>query len=58
MTSREFMYMNKYVFIFLKSASLQDVCNTNLKNVCIKNKIEIKKIKMIGMVRLACTLAV
>ena len=27
---------------FVKSALLQNVCNTNLKDVCIENKIEIK----------------
>ena len=42
MTSREFMYMNKNMFTFVKSALLQNVCKTNLKDVCIEVKIEIK----------------
>ena len=31
---------------FVKSALLQNVCNTNLEDVCIENKIEIKPRKM------------
>ena len=49
MTSREFMYMNKNMFTFVKSALLQKVGKTNLKDVCIKNKIEIKTRKMISI---------
>ena len=49
MTSRELMYMNKNMFTFVKSALLQNVCKTNLKDVCIENKIEIKTRKMIGI---------
>ena len=49
MTSHEFMYMNKNMFAFLKSALLQNVCKTNLNDVCIENKIEIKTRKMIDI---------
>ena len=56
MMSRKFMYMIKNVFNFVKSALLY-VCNTNLKDACIGNKIS-KTRKMIGIVRLACTFAV
>ena len=31
---------------FIKPALLKNVCNTNLKDVCIENKIEIKTRKM------------
>ena len=40
MTSREFMYMDKNMFTFEKSALLQNVCKTNINDVCIENKIE------------------
>ena len=49
MTSHEFMYMNKNMFTFVKSALLQNVCKTKLKDVCIENKIKIKTRKMIGI---------
>ena len=49
MTSREFMYMNKNMFTFVKSALLQNVCKTKLNDVCIENKIEIKTRKMIDI---------
>ena len=43
MTSPEFIYMMKKMSTFVKSALLQNICNTNLKDVCIENKIEDKK---------------
>ena len=48
MTSPEFMYTKKKKSTFVKSALLQNVCNTNLNDVCIENKIEIKTRKMEG----------
>ena len=41
MTSSEFMYIKKNMFLRKIGIArlLQNVCNTNLKDVCIENKI-------------------